>query len=393
MIGALVWLLWLLGKGDGDGVAYHWFTSFDNFLLGAGRLTAFLAGYFALIEVLLLARLPFLERYVGFDRLTIWHRWNGHAVIYLALAHVVFTVWGYAKQDGTNWFTEYWQWLTLPQPHAASSISSGGAGGLPPLSIDTHPTTSPYPGIITATIGTALLVLVLVTSLVIVRRKLSYEWWYAIHFTAYAGIALAWFHMIPDGNDLIVDKQAQFVWKSFFVVALALVLWYRLFRPVWHTFRYGMRVAEVIHEAPGVVSMRITGRNLDRLHTKAGQFYFWRFFMQGLLVHAAPVLALGGAARRLVPDHGQEPRRSQREVRRDPDRHARLRRGAVRGLHRGQPHRRQGAPDRRRDRHHAGSRAARADGRRRRRAVPGRLRRDIVFSDELDRIAEERARR
>ena len=117
VIGALVWLLWLLGKGDGDGVAYHWFTSFDNFLLGAGRLTAFLAGYFALIEVLLLARLPFLERYVGFDRLTIWHRWNGHAVIYLALAHVVFTVWGYAKQDGTNWFSGV---LAVAHPAAAA---------------------------------------------------------------------------------------------------------------------------------------------------------------------------------------------------------------------------------------------------------------------------------
>ena len=43
----------------------------------------------------------------------------------------------------------------------------------------------------------------LVTSLVVVRRKLSYEWWYAVHFTAYAGVALAWFHMIPDGNELI----------------------------------------------------------------------------------------------------------------------------------------------------------------------------------------------
>ncbi len=206
-LGNLVGLFWLVGQGQGDGVAYHWFTSFDNFLLGAGRLTAFLAGYLALIEVLLLARLPFLERFVGFDRLTVWHRWNGHAVIYLALAHVVFSVWGYAKQDGTGFFQEYWQWLTLPQPKAAGSISTSG-GALPPLSINANPTTSPYPGIITATIGTALLVVVLVTSLVIVRRKLTYEWWYAIHFTAYAGIALAWFHMIPDGNDLIVDEIA-----------------------------------------------------------------------------------------------------------------------------------------------------------------------------------------
>ena len=42
-----------------------------------------------------------------------------------------------------------------------------------------------------------------------------------------------------------------------------------------------MRVAEVIHEGPGVISLRITGRNLDRLGTKAGQFFFWRFFTKG----------------------------------------------------------------------------------------------------------------
>ena len=124
-----------------------------------------------------------------------------------------------------------------------------------------------------------------------------------------------------------------------------------------------------------MISLRVTGRNLDRLGTKAGQFFFWRFFTQGLLVHAAPVLAVGGAARRLVPDHGQEPRRPQREVRPDPGRDARLRRGAVRRLHRREPHARQDAPDRRRDRHHAGARAARGDGRRPRRALPRRLRR------------------
>ena len=61
-----------------------------------------LAGYLALVEVLLLARLPFLERIVGFDRLTVWHRWNGHAVLDLVLAHVVFSVWGYAKIDGNT---------------------------------------------------------------------------------------------------------------------------------------------------------------------------------------------------------------------------------------------------------------------------------------------------
>ena len=98
-------------------------------LIGLGRLTALLAGYLALIEVLLLARLPFLERLVGFDRLTIWHRRNGHAVIGLVLAHVVFSVWGYARQDRHSFFREYWNWLTLPQPGAAKIGGSGGILG------------------------------------------------------------------------------------------------------------------------------------------------------------------------------------------------------------------------------------------------------------------------
>ena len=304
--------------------------------------------------MLLLARLPFLERLVGFDRLTIWHRWNGHAVLDLALAHVVFTVWGYAKLDGKSWFGEYWNWLTLPQGAAAasskigqlaSSAALGSAGSGAPkgcLSLTCAPppaggATSPYPGIITATVGTALLLVVLVTSLVVLRRKLSYEWWYFVHFTAYAGIALAFLHMVPDGNDLHVDHVAGDYWISLFAFSLALVLYYRLLRPIVNTFRFGMRVSEIVEEGPGVISLRISGRNLDRLHTKAGQFYFWRFFAKGFWYTQHPY-SLSEAPRddsfritvKNLGDHSAQ-------ARDDPDRDARVRRGAVRRLHRREP--------------------------------------------------------
>lgn len=283
-LGNAVGVVWIFGAGGGDGLAYHWHT-FDQVLLGMGRITALLAGYLALVEVLLLARLPFLERAVGFDRLTFWHRWNGHAVLDLALAHVVFSVWGYAKQDGHSFFREYWNWLTLPQP-GSSAIGSGAAPtgklSLKPgsLSINLSPT-SPYPGIITATVGTALLVAVVFTSLVVVKRKLPYEWWYAVHFTAYAGIALAWFHMIPDGNDLVVEQVAADYWRSLYALALALVLYFRVARPLWRAARYDLRVTEVIQEGPGVISLRIGGRGLERLGARAGQFFFWRFLTRG----------------------------------------------------------------------------------------------------------------
>ena len=85
---------------------------------------------------------------------------------------------------------------------------------------------------ITATVGTALLIAVVATSLVVVRRKLSYEWWHAIHFAAYAGIALSWFHMIPAGNELVIDRIAADYWRSLFALTLALVVYFRVARPI-----------------------------------------------------------------------------------------------------------------------------------------------------------------
>src|SRR5436309_229928 len=86
-------LVWIWAAGGADRLGYHWH-SLDGALVGAGRLTALLAGFLALVQVLLLARLPFLERAAGFDRLTRWHRLNGYGVIGLVLAHVVLSVWG-----------------------------------------------------------------------------------------------------------------------------------------------------------------------------------------------------------------------------------------------------------------------------------------------------------
>jgi predicted ferric reductase len=292
VVGNAVGILWIWGGGGADGLAYHWH-SFDALLLGLGRIAALGAGYLALIEVLLLARLPFLERLFGFDRLTIWHRRNGYAVLQLVLAHVVFTIWGYARQDKHAVLREYWNWLTLPQPATAKLGGSGAlrgtasgaiSGGIPghagTLGSSLSPA-SPYPGIITATVGTALLVAVVATSIVLVRRKLSYEWWYTLHLTVYAAIALSWFHMIPDGNELVIDRIAADYWRGLFALALALVLYYRVARPLARAPRFDLRVSDVIEEAPGVVSLRISGRGLERLGAQAGQFFFWRFLTRG----------------------------------------------------------------------------------------------------------------
>ena len=233
--------------------------STGDLLTSIARLTGLLGAYAALVQVLLLARLPWLERASGFDRLTVWHRWTGHACLWLVLAHVVLSVWGYALLD------------KLSLPDEVRTLLGGHN----------------YPGMVTATIGTALFVVVVATSVVVARRRLSYEWWYVLHLTAYAAIALAWFHQIPTGNELVVDDLAAAYWRGLYLATLAVLLLWRVVLPLVRAARLRLRVAEVVREGPGVVSVTVIGRGLERLDARAGQFFLWRFLdrRRGWMAH------------------------------------------------------------------------------------------------------------
>jgi predicted ferric reductase len=254
--------------GNAAGIVWLWYangnvTEVDDtaeLVTSIARLTGLLAAYLALVQVLLLARLPWLDRLLGFDHLTVVHRWNGHATIALVVAHTVLSVWGYALLDDVSLWAEVETLL--------------GAGV--------------YPGMITATVGTALLLAVGLTSVAVARRRLPYEWWYAIHLAAYAGIALAWFHQIPTGNELAMDEVAANYWRALYVVMLGAVVVFRLGVPAVNALRFRLRVAEVVPEGRDVVSVRITGRRLDRLDARPGQFFLWRFLTRGRWWEAHP---------------------------------------------------------------------------------------------------------
>jgi len=249
--GVVVWL-WLR---DGGVTRVH--GSADLFT-SLGRVTGLLAVYLALVQILLLARLPPVERLVGFDRLTVWHRRNGKVCISLVVAHTALITIGYAGSDQVS------------IPHEFSRLLSS------------------YPGMVTATIGTALMIGVVISSLVIVRSRLPYEAWYFVHLSIYAGIALSYLHQLPTGNEFTTHVYQADYWIALYVFTLVLLVSFRVARPAWRAFKYRLRVADVTSEAPGVVSLRITGRNLDRLKARAGQFMLWRFFSRGTWWQAHP---------------------------------------------------------------------------------------------------------
>lgn len=236
--GALVVVaLWLRDGGLSEG----------GKLISIGLLTGLLGTYLVLVQLVLIARLPWLERTIGFDRLTVWHARNGRAAISLLVAHMVFIVVGYASTERRSLPAELWSQITT------------------------------LPGILTATVGMALLLAVVVTSVVIVRRRLRYETWYFVHLYAYLGIALAFSHQLAIGRDFAGDPLARAYWYAIYLAALATLVVWRLLVPLARALHHRLRVTSVVEEVPGVFSLSIAGKHLDALDVEPGQFFMWRF--------------------------------------------------------------------------------------------------------------------
>jgi predicted ferric reductase len=250
--GAVLWL-WL--HGDGLSLLVQ---SPGGLLTSLGRLTALVGTYLVLIQVTLVARMPWLERLVGFDRLTVWHRRNGLVAITLVVIHVPLTFVGRALLLGN------------PLGHEISSLFGS------------------RPGMITASVGTAILVAVVVSSLVAVRRRLRYEAWYFIHLSVYAGVLLAYFHQVLTGNEFAAHPVQRDYWYGLYLFVLALVIGFRVLAPAIGFWRHRLRVVEVRRESPRVVSIYMRGRNLPHLRGRGGQFFLWRFLTRSRWWQAHP---------------------------------------------------------------------------------------------------------
>ncbi|MCM4081538.1 ferredoxin reductase family protein [Paractinoplanes hotanensis] len=218
----IVTALWTVGLDDAPTGPAAW-----------GRLAALWSADLLLIQVVLMARIPWVERAYGQDTLARRHRWTGFASFLLLVAHVV-------------------------------------------LAVTAYGTRAPDPGMLWAYVAFAALILVVVTSVRRVRRRMRYESWHLLHLYAYLGVGLALPHMLLLGSDFR-SPVARAYWWSLYAIATGSVVVFRLGLPVWRTLRHRLTVDHVDPEAPGLVSVYLSGRRLDRLPVRAGQFFVWRF--------------------------------------------------------------------------------------------------------------------
>jgi predicted ferric reductase len=228
-----------------------------GWLTGAGRITGLLAGYAVVVLLALMARIPAVDRGIGTDRLARWHSMGGRYTVWLAIAHTVLIIWGYAVLAHTGVVHETGTMLTS------------------------------YPDVLMATVAVGLLVLVGVVSARAARQRLEYETWHYIHLYVYLAVALAFSHQFATGIDFH-DRTVRIAWSALYIAVAACVFWYRFVTPARLALRHQFRVASVVRESSDVVSVYLTGHRVAQLGAEAGQFFRWRFLTRDLWWAANP---------------------------------------------------------------------------------------------------------
>lgn len=225
----------------------------------AAGIVAGLAGMdLVLLMLLLAARLPVIDSAVGHDRALEFHRKLGKPSLYLLLAHGILIATGYGLAEGLDPISESVAlWVKVPDMWLAF-------------------------------ISMALFIAVVVTSLVAVRRRFPYEFWYAVHLLTYAAVLTSLPHQFSVGGLFAQGTWQRWYWLTVCIATGAALLHYRVLEPIVATFRHQLRVSRVVGVDRGVVSIEMTGRHLDELAGSGGRFFIWRFLAPGQWWHPHP---------------------------------------------------------------------------------------------------------
>jgi predicted ferric reductase len=256
---------WLAGLGLGAVLALTWtaeswsaIQSKGGWWLLVGRVTGMVGAYGLFLMVLLIARIPVLERSLGQDRLVRWHRAIAPYTYYLTALHIITIVVGYSALNSSGLLSQL-------------------------ITFIFH-----YPDMLSALVGFGLLTMAAATSIKQARRAMKYETWWAVHLYTYIGVALVFAHQIRTGPMFIGHPLIISLWTDGWLALAAIVLATRFGLPLWCNLKWRLRVASVTEVNPGVYAIAVEGRGLAKMNVAGGQFFQWRFLTPGLWTHSHP---------------------------------------------------------------------------------------------------------
>jgi len=176
-----------------------------------------------LVMVILISRLPWLERVVGQDRLVAWHRRIGGWPIALIAVHIGLITWGYAQMTSVSILHQFWTFII-------------------------H-----YPDILASVLAFGLLVMAGLTSARVARQRMKYETWWMVHLYIYLALSLAFAHQIRTGVMFIGHPLIRDVWILMWIAGAGAVLGFRVILPVSRNLRHQLRVAQSSKRRPASI--------------------------------------------------------------------------------------------------------------------------------------------
>jgi predicted ferric reductase len=221
-----------------------------SLVVALGRLAGLLAGSAALLQVILVSRLPWLEPSLGCDRLYRLHRCVGFVVAPLFFSHPLLLTVGYARRYEVSLGQQFGD-LATGLPHTWLAI----------------------PAVV-------IIVLAVTSSLPPIRRRLTYDAWHGSHLALYVAIALASLHQ-ASGAEMIGQSWPQQYWVGLHVGVIGALVIFRVGRPLFRFARHTFRIDRIVAESDDVTSVYLTGRRLGRFAFNAGQYANVSFLSKG----------------------------------------------------------------------------------------------------------------
>lgn len=209
-----------------------------------------------LFMLLLAARVPAIDRVIGQVKAMEWHRQLGQITVLGVLAHaaLILTEVAWTSRDGL-----------------LGAISMLWEGDL-----------------LLASASVVLLVLIAITSVVAVRRRLRYEIWHVVHILSYVAVLLAIPHMFSMGSVFLPGTMQRVYWATLLLAVGACLLGYRVLTPLYRSWRHQLRLVENVRLAPDLLHLEFAGRDLDKLEARGGQYFTWRLLTPQLWRQAHP---------------------------------------------------------------------------------------------------------
>jgi predicted ferric reductase len=219
--------------------------------IALGRLAGLTVSSAVMLQLLLVSRLPWLERSVGCDRLFKAHRRLGLALGLVFFLHPALIVVGYARRHQLSLIQQFIE------------------------------TMGDWPYVRLAGVALLLILAGVGLSTRVIRSRLTYETWHVSHLAMYVAVGFAALHQV-NGAEFTSHPWLARYWIAMHGLAIGCVVVFRAGRPILGFLRHRFRVDKVVAESDDVFSVYLTGRHLDRCRFSPGQYANIAFLAKGL---------------------------------------------------------------------------------------------------------------